>query len=141
KAALDDTTTCLVVQYPNVFGTLEDWEELVEYAHQRGIVAACSVYPTALSLARTPGDMGFDILTGEGQSLGIALSFGGPYLGFMATTKKFMRKMPGRIVGRTVDTKGRDGFVLTLQAREQHIRRENAMSNICTNEGLCALAA
>lgn len=141
KAALDDTTACVVVQYPNVFGTLEDWEELVEYAHQRGIIAACSVYPTALSLARTPGEMGFDILTGEGQSLGIGLSFGGPYLGFMATTKKFMRKMPGRIVGRTVDTEGRDGFVLTLQAREQHIRRENAMSNICTNEGLCALAA
>lgn len=138
---LDQDTAVVLVQYPNVFGTIEDWRGVVEAASRLKIVTACSTYPMALSLCVPPGEMGFDIVTGEGQCLGVPLSFGGPYLGFMATTTRHMRKMPGRIVGRTVDTEGRDGFVLTLQAREQHIRREGAMSNICTNEGLCALAA
>jgi glycine dehydrogenase subunit 1 len=141
KAELDDDTAVLMVQYPNVFGTVEDWTEVVEYAHSKKIITACSAYPTALSLIKPPGEMGFDIVTGEGQCLGVPLSFGGPYVGYMAATKKCMRKIPGRIVGRTVDREGKPGFVLTLQAREQHIRREQAMSNICTNQGLCALAA
>ena len=138
---LDDRTACVLVQYPNVFGTVEDWTELVEGAHSKKILAICSAYPVALSLIKPPSSFDFDIATGEGQCLGINLSFGGPYLGYMATRKKFMRKMPGRIVGRTVDASGKDGFVLTLQTREQHIRRDQATSNICTNQGLCALAA
>ena len=138
---LSEETACLLVQSPNVFGAVEDWTELVEFAHQRGIIAVCSTYPMALSQITTPGEMGFDIAAGEGQSLGIDLSFGGPYLGFIATRAKYVRQLPGRIVGRTVDTEGREGFVLTLQAREQHIRRAKATSNICTNEGLCGLAA
>ncbi len=141
KAELDNETACVLVQYPNVFGTIDDWHELVEIARSKKIITVCSTYPIALSLCKPPGEFGFDIVTGEGQSLGISLSFGGPYLGFMATRTRYMRKMPGRIVGRTVDTQERDGYVLTLQAREQQIRRENATSNICTNEGLCALAA
>ena len=140
-ALLDDQTACLLVQYPNAFGTAEDYSALVAQARARGVITVCSTYPTALSLLKTPGAMGFDIVTGEGQALGISLSFGGPYLGFMATRMAHVRQLPGRIVGRTVDGEGRPGFVLTLQAREQHIRREKATSNICTNEGLCALAA
>ena len=138
---LDERTACVLVQYPNVFGTVEDWSEVVDRAHSKNILTVCSTYPVALSLIRPPSSFGFDIVTGEGQCLGINLSFGGPYLGYMATKKKFVRKMPGRIVGRTVDTSGKHGFVLTLQTREQHIRREQATSNICTNQGLCALAA
>ncbi len=139
--ALDDETAVVMVQYPNVFGTVEEWTETVSRIHAKKALAVCSTYPIALALIKPPGQMGFDIVTGEGQSLGIPLSFGGPYLGFMAVREKLMRKMPGRIVGKAKDASGREGFVLTLQAREQHIRRESAMSNICSNESLCAIAA
>lgn len=140
-AAIDGDTACVLVQYPNVFGTLEDWQDFVTEVHQRDTLAVCSCYPLALAVLKTPGEMGFDIVTAEGQSLGIPLSFGGPYLGIMGVQEKHMRKMPGRLCGRTVDHQGRTGFVLTLQAREQHIRREHAMSNICSNESLCAISA
>ncbi|MCP3966337.1 MAG: aminomethyl-transferring glycine dehydrogenase subunit GcvPA [Lentisphaerae bacterium] len=143
--AVTDATACVMVQYPNVFGTIEDWAEFTDKVHVKKAMAVCSTYPIALALLTPPGELGFDIVTGEGQSMGIPLSFGGPYLGFMSVTQKLMRKMPGRICGRalshTTDSEGHDGFVLTLQAREQHIRRESAMSNICTNENLCALSA
>jgi glycine dehydrogenase subunit 1 len=141
QAACSDQTACLLLQLPNVFGTVQDYSDLVKWAKAKGIITVCSVYPTALSLVKSPGEMGFDIVTGEGQPLGIPLAFGGPYLGLIATRMAMVRQLPGRLVGRTVDKLGRDGFVLTLQAREQHIRRERATSNICTNEGLCALAA
>ena len=139
--AVTDKTACVLVQYPNVFGTIEDWSEFTEKIHEKKALAVCSTYPISLALLKTPKDMGFDVVTGEGQSMGIPLNFGGPYLGFMAVTEKLMRKMPGRIVGKTVDSDGKEGFVLTLQTREQHIRRESAMSNICTNENLCAFTA
>lgn len=141
KAAVTDKTACVIVQYPNVFGTIEDWTEMVAFVHSHKALAICSSYPTALAVLKTPGEMGFDIVTGEAQPLGIPLSFGGPYLGYFCTTEKHMRRMPGRVVGRSVDSEGKPAFVLTLQAREQHIRREAAMSNICSNENLCALAA
>jgi len=138
---LDDQTAAIILQNPNFFGAIDDLSDVVEMAHNSGALAIMSCYPISLGLLKTPGEMGVDIAVGEGQSLGLPLSFGGPYLGFMATTKKLMRKMPGRIVGATTDTKGRRGYVLTLQTREQHIRRERATSNICTNEALCALGA
>ncbi len=138
---LDDRTAAVMLQNPNFFGVVDDFTDVVEAAHRVGAVAVASVYPISLAILRTPGRMGFDIVTGEGQSLGLPLSFGGPYLGFMASRKKYVRKMPGRIIGATRDSQGRRGFVMTLQAREQHIRREKATSNICSNEALCALRA
>jgi len=138
---IDDHTAALAVQNPNFFGCMDEFSDLSDLAHRHGALLIASCYPISLGLVKTPGSMGADIVVGEGQSLGIPLGFGGPYLGFMATRLQHVRKMPGRVVGRTVDGRGRQGFVLTLQTREQHIRREKATSNICTNEGLCALTA
>ncbi|MDD5596410.1 MAG: aminomethyl-transferring glycine dehydrogenase subunit GcvPA [Victivallaceae bacterium] len=139
--AVSERTACVIVQYPNFFGTIEAWSEFNEKVHEKKALSVCSTYPVSLALLTPPGELDFDIVTAEGQSLGNNLNFGGPYLGIMAVTEKLMRKMPGRVCGRTVDSEGKDGFVLTLQTREQHIRRESAMSNICSNESLCALSA
>jgi len=141
KAQLNERTAAVIVQNPNFFGSLDDFSDIAEYTHASGALLIVACYPISLGLVKTPGQMGADIVIGEGQSLGLPLAFGGPYLGFIATRRNFMRKIPGRIVGRTVDLKGRTGFVLTLQAREQHIRREKAVSNICSNHSLCALTA
>jgi glycine dehydrogenase subunit 1 len=140
-ALLDDNTALLVVQYPDFFGRIFDFTALIEKAHQVGALVAVTVNPLALGVLKTPGAMGADIAVGEGQPLGIPLSFGGPYLGFFATKKEYVRKIAGRLAGETADAKGRRGYVLTLTAREQHIRREKATSNICSNQGLMALAA
>lgn len=140
-AAINDQTAAVIVQYPNFFGSIEAWDELVEQTQKVKALSIAVCYPTALALLRSPGEVGFDIALGEGQCLGMPLNCGGPYLGFIGSSNKHMRKLPGRIVGRTVDKEGKSGFVLTLQAREQHIRREAAMSNICSNENLCALIA
>jgi glycine dehydrogenase subunit 1 len=138
---LDKDTAVVILQNPNFFGAIDDLTDIIQKAHRAGALVIVSAYPISLGLLKTPADMGADIVTGEGQSLGLPLNFGGPYLGFMCTSKKYIRKMPGRIVGETVDAKGNRCFVNTLQAREQHIRREKATSNICTNVSLCALQA
>lgn len=142
-AAGDDPAeaACVIVQNPSFLGTARDYSALAERCHAAKALLVVSFYPIALGVMKTPGAMGADIAVAEGQCLGMPLSFGGPYLGIMATRKEYVRKMPGRIVGMTVDGAGRRGFVLTLQTREQHIRRDKAMSNICSNQALCALRA
>jgi glycine dehydrogenase subunit 1 len=132
---------CVIVQNPSFLGALADFTELGRKCKAAGALLVVSFYPVSLGIVKTPGEMGADIAVAEGQSLGIPLIFGGPYLGILATLKKHVRKMPGRLAGATTDAKGRRGFVLTLQAREQHIRRGKAMSNICSNQALCALRA
>jgi glycine dehydrogenase subunit 1 len=141
KERLDEETACLIIQWPNFFGELEAVDGLAEAVHAVGALFIVHVDPISLGLFKPPGHYGADIVTGEGQSLGNHLNFGGPYLGIFATTNRLVRKMPGRIVGQTIDTQGRRGFVLTLSTREQHIRRAKATSNICTNQGLIALGA
>ncbi|HNR01211.1 MAG TPA: aminomethyl-transferring glycine dehydrogenase subunit GcvPA [Anaerolineaceae bacterium] len=138
---VDDQTALVVVQYPDFFGRIQDFSNLVSSAHQTGALIAFVTNPTALGVLKTPGELGADIVVGEGQPLGIPLSYGGPYLGYFATRKEYVRKLAGRLVGETSDALGRRGYVLTLTAREQHIRREKATSNICSNQGLMALAA
>ena len=141
-AALVNASTALViVQYPDFFGRLYDYSKLIAEAHAVGALVAVVANPIALALLKTPGAMGADMVVGEGQPLGIPLSYGGPYVGYFATKKDLIRKIAGRLVGETVDEKGQRGYVLTLTAREQHIRREKATSNICSNQGLMALAA
>jgi glycine dehydrogenase subunit 1 len=140
-SAIDGDTACVLVQHPNFFGCLEPVEQLSAAAHAAGALLVVSVDPISLGLLKRPGDYGADIVVAEGQSLGSPMSFGGPYLGIMACREQFVRRMPGRIAGETVDRRGKRCFVLTLQTREQHIRREKATSNICTNQGLFALRA
>jgi glycine dehydrogenase subunit 1 len=141
KKAIDDETACVVVQHPNFFGCLEEVEALAEAAHAHGALFVVSFDPISLGLLKRPGQYGADIAVAEGQCLGTPMGYGGPYLGLLACRQEFVRKIPGRLVGQTVDRQGRRCWVLTLQTREQHIRREKATSNICTNQGLIALRA
>ena len=141
KLALNAGVASLILQSPNYFGVIEDVPAIAELVHAAGAKLVLSMNPTAMALLSSPGELGADVAIGDGQPLGIPLSFGGPYLGFMACKKDMVRKLPGRIVGQTTDAAGRRCFVLTLQAREQHIRREKASSNICSNQALCALTA
>ena len=141
EAELHDDIAAVIFQQPNFLGLVEDPEALTTAAHAHGALAIACVDPISLSLLAAPGEYGADIAVGEGQQLGLAPSYGGPHVGFMACRNELVRRLPGRLVGQAVDARGRRGFVLTLQAREQHIRREKATSNICTNHALCALAA
>ena len=138
---IDDETACLAVQYPNFYGYMEDLPSQIAAAHDQGALAVVSTDPIALGMFQSPGHYGADIVTSEGQPLGIPPSYGGPYVGLFATKEEYIRQMPSRLSGRTVDSQGNTGYVLTLQTREQHIRRERATSNICTNEALYALAS
>jgi glycine dehydrogenase subunit 1 len=138
---IDGETSCVVFQYPDILGRCGDMSELAARAHEKGaLLIAVVTEPVALGLLKSPGEMGADIVVGEGQSIGVGLQFGGPYVGLFACADKYVRQMPGRLAGMTSDAEGKRGFVLTLSTREQHIRREKATSNICTNSGLCALA-
>jgi glycine dehydrogenase subunit 1 len=140
-AKIDDQTSAVVVQYPDILGRITDLTPIAEAAHAVGaLLIAVVTEPVALGLVRSPGEMGADIVVGEGQSIGVGLQFGGPYVGLFACREKHVRQMPGRLAGETVDAEGKRGFVLTLSTREQHIRREKATSNICTSSVLCALA-
>jgi glycine dehydrogenase subunit 1 len=138
---IDEQTLLVIVQYPDFFGRVYDYTPLIEQAHAKGSLVCVAANPTALALFKTPGEMGADIVVGEGQPLGIPMWYGGPSLGFFTTRKSFVHKMAGRLVGETVDSRGQKAYVLTLTAREQHIKRERATSNICTNQGLLALAS
>lgn len=138
---IDMNTALVVVQFPDFLGRIYDYAQLAQAAHEVGALLCISTNPVALGLLTSPGEMGADIVTGEGQPLGIPLSYGGPYLGYFATRKEYVRKMSGRLAGETVDNRGQRAYVLTLTAREQHIRRDKATSNICTNQGLMALAS
>lgn len=140
-AAIDGDTSCVVVQYPDILGRIGDLSELVAACQaNKALLIAVVTEPVALGAIKSPGEMGADIVVGEGQSIGVGLQFGGPYVGLFGCKEKYVRQMPGRLCGETVDAEGKRGFVLTLSTREQHIRREKATSNICTNSGLCALA-
>jgi len=141
ERTVDKQTACVLLQTPNFFGLLEDGPKVGEVAHKAGALFVVCTDPISLGVLKPPGEYGADIVVGEGQPLGNPLSFGGPYLGFFAAREKFMRRMPGRMIAMTEDNRGQRGFVMALQTREQHIRREKATSNICTNEALCALAA
>ncbi len=140
-AAIDSDTSCVVVQYPDILGRIADLKPLADACHaHKALLIAVVTEPVALGAIKSPGEMDADIVVGEGQSLGVGLQFGGPYVGLFGCKEKYVRQMPGRLCGETLDADGRRGFVLTLSTREQHIRREKATSNICTNSGLCALA-
>jgi len=138
---IDDNTSLVIVQYPDFFGRIFDYTKLIETAHSKGALVCVVANPTALALLKTPGEMGADVVVGEGQPLGLPLWYGGPSLGFFTTRKQFVHKMAGRLVGETMDSRGQRSYVLTLTAREQHIKRERATSNICSNQGLLALGS
>jgi glycine dehydrogenase subunit 1 len=138
---IDDSTALVIVQYPDFFGRIFDYTKLIETAHSKGALVCIVANPTALAILKTPGSMGADVVVGEGQPLGLPMWYGGPSLGFFTTRKQFAHKMAGRLVGQTVDTRGQRAYVLTLTAREQHIKRERATSNICSNQGLLALGS